>query len=451
LRKDVDWSEAPLQRWLGSITRSSTKATYKSAFRLYRTFTGLTASQLIDEAIEDQKRDPRQKTDIVKQRLIAFYNWLVKEAPRKKPGRNGGRVVGKGLSEKIAHTYVNAIRSFYGTFDVYVKLRGRSALPRPRVRNKRIRLNNLDVKRLVDHAPTLRDRAIILVLFQSGMDVSTLCSLTYGQVADGLAKGEHPLKLELHRGKSGVDYYTFLGKDAIDALKAYLNDLRAKGIQLQPNDPLFIKLSQKTRKVEGITPNLVQNMLKAVAIKAGFIDKQLNGRAFNPCGPHALRESFSTIMINKGVPDTVVDFWLGHSIGEMANAYKGPQFEEVKRLYVEREPFISISTSVSPERLEKEIKQKVDERVRILQDVITNLTAENLALKKALRRLEERLKELGETLTITEDDIIAAANLERHGPAGGISGPDILSINELSEEDRVKYALKVLAMRLIQR
>ena len=121
-------------------------------------------------------------------------------------GRGVTEQVAKGVSSKMAHCYVNAVRSFYGTFDVYVKLKGRSSLPKARVKNKRLLVSNMDVKKLVDNARSLRDRAIILVMFQGGMDVSTLCSMTYGDVVDGLAKNEHPVKLELFREKTGVEY-----------------------------------------------------------------------------------------------------------------------------------------------------------------------------------------------------------------------------------------------------
>ena len=65
--------------------------------------------------------------------------------------------------------------------------------------------------------------------------------------------------------------------------------------------------------------------------------------SFNPLSPHALRESFGSIMINSGVPDTIVGFWLGHQIGEMAEAYKSVQYESLKKMYLEREKLISIS------------------------------------------------------------------------------------------------------------
>jgi integrase/recombinase XerD len=320
---------------------------------------------------------------------MKFERHIDSEAPKKRGPK--GEVVGKGLSSKIAHTYVNAIRSFYGTFDVYVKLRGRSALPKPKVVNKRMILSNMDVKRLVDHASTVRDRAIILTMFQSGIDVSTLCSLKYGDVAEGLAKNEHPLRLNLYRPKTETEYYTFLGGDAVKAIRAYLNDLKAKGIKITSNTPLFLKASHKTMKCEGLTPNLVQNMLREVAVKSGLVDENLNGRDFNPLSPHALRESFASIMINKGVPDTIVDFWLGHEIGEMAEAYKRSKFEDLKRIYLEREVFISISTAGE---IEEKLRAEIDEKNRQLQALVNGLTAENMSLKAELNALKQRLEKL---------------------------------------------------------
>ncbi len=46
-----------------------------------------------------------------------------------------------------------------------------------------------------------------------------------------------------------------------------------------------------------MTPNLVQAVLRDVAIKSGFVDDDFNGKDFNPLGPPALRESFGSIMI----------------------------------------------------------------------------------------------------------------------------------------------------------
>lgn len=139
------------------------------------------------------------------------------------------------------------------------------------------------VKVLVDHARGPRDRAIILTLFQSGIDVSTLCGLKYGDVAEGLARNEHPLKLDLYRQKSGVEFYTFLGRDTVQAVKTYLADMRARDVQFQHGTPLFLK----ERGKEIMTTNLVQNMMRELVVKAGLVDEKNNGKAFNPLGPRA--------------------------------------------------------------------------------------------------------------------------------------------------------------------
>jgi len=395
-RDIVTWNEEPLKKWLSLTTRKGTKATYKSAYRAYHQHTGMTSTQLIDEAIEDQKRDVRERKDIVKRRLLGFHSWLLNEYAVHSRGKGPHEVVRKGLREKTAYSFVGAIRSFYATYDIAIKFKGREKIRRPRVYNKRLDLTTLDIKKLVNHAGSPRDRAIILTEFQGGLDASTLCSLTYGDVARGLENGEYPLKLALFRPKTGIEYYTFLGRDAIESLKAYLNDLKRKGIEMTHKTPLFLKSSNKARAREGITENLVQNMLREVAIKSGLVDENLNDADQNPCGPHALRESFSSIMLNKGVPDTIVDFWLGHSIGEMGEAYKRGRFEEVKQLYIEKEVFISISApSENLKQLEEKIRTQLDAtklELEVQKSKMLGLYGEVEGLRKNVSHLENALR-----------------------------------------------------------
>ena len=177
--------------------------------------------------------------------------------------------------------------------------------------------------------------------------------------------------------------------------------MKARGAQFAKDTALFLK----ERGKEQLTPNLVQNMMQEVAVRSGLVDKGNNGNFFNPLGPHALRESFGSIMINSGVPDTIVDFWLGHSIGEMSEAYKSIQFESVKRMYLEREGLLSISKpSLDEKGLEAKVEAKVDERIQSLQKVITNLSTENLEMKTRTTKLEVENKTLGERVEALEQD-----------------------------------------------
>ena len=121
------------------------------------------------------------------------------------------------------------------------------------------------VRVLVEHARSPRDRALVLVNFQGGLDASTLCSIKYGDIAEGLAKNEHPLKLELQRPKTGTDFYTFLGHDAIEALKAYIADMKQRGVTFTHSTPLFLQGKSKEAMLTTAFPDEqnVNNLLRS--------------------------------------------------------------------------------------------------------------------------------------------------------------------------------------------
>jgi integrase/recombinase XerD len=368
--------------------KSGTKYGYKSAFKAYAEYTKLSPSQMIDEAVEDLRKDPRQRKDILLTRVLGFYSYLKTEYEKKSRGTGPHRVVGKGLSDKLAVMYTAAVRSFYSTYDLTIKLKGRRRIPKARVTNKRMIVAAEQVKVLYDHARTPRDRAIILVNFQGGLDASTLCSIKYGDIAEGLTKNEHPLKLELRRPKTGTDFYTFIGKDAVNALKAYIADMRSRGVDFTHGTSLFLQGKSK----EEMLPENIQDMMREVAIRAGFIDKKNNGHDFNPLGPHALRESFGSIMTNSGVPDTIVDFWLAHEIGEMSEAYKSVQFESLKKMYLDREKLISITAQkVDVEEIKEKLRIEVEQQNRQLQIMVNSLVTENMDLKRRISLTEQKL------------------------------------------------------------
>jgi septal ring factor EnvC (AmiA/AmiB activator) len=99
-------------------------------------------------------------------------------------------------------------------------------------------------------------------------------------------------------------------------------------------------------------------------------------------------------MINSGVPDTIVDFWLGHEIGEMAEAYKGVQYESLKQMYVEREKLLSISPKENLEELRTKLKGEIEQQNKQLQSMVNTLASENMDLKQRIAKTEKKLAEL---------------------------------------------------------
>jgi len=432
----VDWDDRAAKRWLVGITRPSTQRYYKSAFRLFVEYTKRTPTELVEEALEDMKRDPANRQDIVRQRLVGFYKWLKEDYSVKSRGSGKHTIVGKGVSDRVAVTYTNVVRSFYDTFGVWVKMKDRRILPKGRTANKRgkVKVAAEQVRLLVDHARTPRDKAIIVTLFQTGIDVGTLCALRYGDVSRAIDGAERPYKLELRSPKTGAEYFTFIGKDAADAISVYVKDCEARGIKLSRDSPLF--LTEKGRAP--IEAHNVQNMLRDAAIKAGFLRGGMEGnverrgednpRRFNPYGPHTLRESFGSIMVNSGVPDTIVAFWQGRQIGEMATAYRGAQEGGLRRMYKERErllnPFAPLGNDMLSGKIDEldrtamDLKEELGHVVEKNKELEVQQSALKAELQDQRRALEGQMHALGDRLEQarkTIDDIREALEAMREG------------------------------------
>ena len=148
----------------------------------------------------------------------------------------------------------------------------------------------------VNKATGVRDRAIIELLFSSGLRVSELVNLNRGQV--NLNRGEFMV-----RGKGQKDRPVFVSPEATEWLAKYLTTRTDQAI------PLFIRYSGfKTGDDKGesfrITPRSVQRLVQFYAKLAG-ITKHVS--------PHTLRHSFATDLLMNGADLRSVQSMLGHS------------------------------------------------------------------------------------------------------------------------------------------
>ncbi|MEQ1724125.1 MAG: tyrosine-type recombinase/integrase, partial [Pseudobdellovibrio sp.] len=144
--------------------------------------------------------------------------------------------------------------------------------------------------------PELRDRAILELLFSTGLRVSELCSLP--RTID-LTRDEYSI-----RGKGEKVRVVFFSAKAKDCIKEYL----AK--RVDTDDALFINLGknakamQQKQKSLRLTPRSVQRIVDAKARQAG-ITKSVT--------PHKLRHSFATDLLQNGADLRAVQMLLGHA------------------------------------------------------------------------------------------------------------------------------------------
>ncbi len=157
-------------------------------------------------------------------------------------------------------------------------------------------LEKLFVSVKTDNIIGIRDRAILEVLFSTGLRVSELVALNREQV--NLDAGEFGVI-----GKGGKARVVFLSKRAKEKLKQYLNK------RDDPYRPLFIRYSGPRSK-EGLTDEKLR--LSARSIER-LIDKYRKkaGLLFR-IGPHVLRHSYATDLLTHGADLRSVQEMLGH-------------------------------------------------------------------------------------------------------------------------------------------
>ncbi|EKD46833.1 MAG: tyrosine recombinase XerD [uncultured bacterium] len=142
---------------------------------------------------------------------------------------------------------------------------------------------------------SLRDRAILELLFSAGLRVSELINVDRDQI--NLARQEFSV-----RGKGDKIRIVFISDTAKDALEKYLNK------RTDIDNAVFIRLSNKKTTddpaTKRLTPRSVQRIVKYYSAKAGIV-KDVH--------PHTLRHSFATDLLANGADIRSVQTMLGHS------------------------------------------------------------------------------------------------------------------------------------------
>lgn len=148
-----------------------------------------------------------------------------------------------------------------------------------------------------DDEAMLRDRAIMELLFSSGLRVSELCNLDRDHI--NTTRREFMV-----RGKGQKDRPVFISNAAAEHVENYL-DARTDSLT-----PLFISYSRNAGTVDTtgdyrrLTPRSIQRMIAKYARLAG-ITKHVS--------PHTMRHSFATDLLMNGADIRSVQTMLGHA------------------------------------------------------------------------------------------------------------------------------------------
>jgi integrase len=226
-----------------------------------------------------------------------------------------------------------------------------------------------ELAKLIDLADP-REKVITSLLALGGFRPGTLAKLQYRHIKEDFEKGVVPIHVhveaEITKGKYHA-YDTFLGSEAVEYLKAYL-ELRRRGHrgvppeQITDSSPL---IRNGRAQVKPVTPANIHLIIHRLYLKAGLI-KRGSGRRYE-LRAHSIRKYFRTQLgALSTVPTDYIEYMMGHTIST---------YNDIRnRLEDLRAKYASAELSIRPKsRLSKieQLRILIETSQRALDDMLS--------------------------------------------------------------------------------
>ena len=264
--------------------------------------------------------------------LEQFSGWLHKQSGRTLLAADQADIqayLGHRYARKARASSAARLLSSLKRFYRYVVRSGkRSADPTLKIESPKLprglpkTLTEADVENLIG-APDietplgLRDKAMLEMLYASGLRVSELVTLKTPQVSRDMG-------VVRVMGKGSKERLVPLGEEALQWLTRYLAEARPALLRGKTGDDLFV-----TGRGSAMTRQAFWQLIKRYAARAALAKS---------ISPHTLRHAFATHLLNHGADLRVVQLLLGHSDISTTQIYTHVARERLKQLHQKHHP-----------------------------------------------------------------------------------------------------------------
>lgn len=167
------------------------------------------------------------------------------------------------------------------------------------------------------NATGMRDKAMLEVLYATGLRVSELCGL-------GLNDVQLTAGYLVAKGKGSKERVVPLGRVAVEKVESYLSLARPELLGQRASPALFV-----TPRGGGFTRQGFWKLLRRYALKAGIR---------KPLSPHKLRHSFATHLVERGADLRAVQQMLGHADLSTTQIYTHVNSARLRSVYDQFHP-----------------------------------------------------------------------------------------------------------------
>lgn len=164
----------------------------------------------------------------------------------------------------------------------------------------------------------LRDRAMLELLYATGLRVTELVSLTM----ENLSLRQGVVRVT---GKGDKERLVPMGENAVDWIQTFLDQGRPALLGEKSSDVVF-----PSKRARQMTRQTFWHRIKHYAVIAGIDSDKLS--------PHVLRHAFATHLLNYGADLRVVQMLLGHSDLSTTQIYTHVATERLKQIHQEHHP-----------------------------------------------------------------------------------------------------------------
>ncbi len=364
-----------VQKWILNLKKKAGwRTTIPNFLRTLHKFTeysGKSANELITIVSSTKKLDQREEMTSATPAITELVQKFLKE------------LLSSGKREKARHVRT-CLMSFFKANDISLEL---ESIPRV-TKKEEIIPSKKQIYTMADYAGSLRNRAIILCMYQSGLGITALRNLKIGHIKEQLEKDKIPLRIRItsriNKKASQVPFYAFFGTEAYDALRAYVNERKrkiqkmmekgGKVREIMESSPLFASEGKNVPFADRMAVSSLWRVIKESAERADLQKEKIQ--------PNCLRKAFEAELNRSLIDEETKKYLMGspihsikYNVDEIEQKYFVCNFsrQELGKLTIIKE-FVQ---SLGIEELETKIK-----RIRERNPQMTEIEAIRFIMRK---------------------------------------------------------------------